>query len=202
MSRRRRILLAAGAVVCLGLAAGLFLLAVDMRRWQRDLSADDARYLAAPGDRLWQPATILPGDPAARLLGISDDVTFRNALRTLRLGRLEQGFTSNPALALPRAEAQARLVTVAKDDPYAQRRSRALGLLGVVAFQVSETGVQDRERQLGEAVGAYQAAIDADPDNDEAKLNLELALQQQAALQALPSSGLANPSRGGAGLTL
>lgn len=200
MSRRTRALLAVASAACLGLAAVLVLLAVDVRRWQDGLRADDVRYVADAGAAdLWRTDTILPWDPARRLLGVGDDIRLRDGIRALRQGRLEAGFTSDPAIALPRAEAVALLTAVAKGDDSAERRSRALGLLGVYAFAGSQAGGPDREQLLTEAVGAFQAAIEADPANDEAKGNLERALQRRAALQAIPGGGLADPSHGGPG---
>jgi hypothetical protein len=200
VSLRRRIALGAAAAACLAFAAVLFLVAADSVRWRDAFGPDDVRYRRAPEDRtLWHTGTSMPGDPARLLLGVGDDVRFREALQSLRLGRLDQGFSSDPALALPRAEAQSRLARVAESDPSPERRSRALGLLGVVNFAASLYEARGQAALVGEAVTAFQSAIALDPSNDEAKANLEQALQRRRALAALAGAGATDPSPGGEG---
>jgi tetratricopeptide (TPR) repeat protein len=200
MSRRRRIALVAGAAACLALAAVLFLLAADVARWRTAFAGDDVRWRAVPDQPgLWEAGARVPGDPAGRLLGVDDDVRFREAIRALRLGKLEAGFSSDPALALPRAEAQARLVRVFEQDRSPERSSRALGLIGVIGFANSLNETRGQLALVREAVAAFEAAIAIDPDNDEAKANLEQALQRRQALEALAGAGAAEPTPGGAG---
>ena len=199
MSRRRRLALAAGAAACFGLAAVLFLMALDTTRWRGAVPDDDVRYRAEPAQTLWHPATLMPGDPARLVLGVGDDVRFREAVQALRQGRLEVGFTSDPTLALPRAEAQSRLAKVAQSDPSAERRSRALGLLGVMSFAASLYESRGQAALVGEAVKDFQSALELDPSNDEAKANLEQALQRRRALAALAGAGATDPAPGGEG---
>jgi tetratricopeptide (TPR) repeat protein len=200
VSKRRRIGLVAAAGACLALAAGLFVLAADIGRWRAAFAADDVRWRAVPEEPgLWEPGARMPGDPARLLLDVDDDVRFREAIRALRLGRLDQGFSSDPALALPRAEAQARLARVFEEDPSPARSSRALGLIGVIGFANSLFETRGQLALVREAVAAFEAAIAIDPDNDEAKVNLEQALQRRQALEALAGAGAAEPTPGGAG---
>jgi hypothetical protein len=198
-SRRRRAALAAGAVVCFGLAAVLVLMAVDATRWRAALPRDDVRYRAAPEETLWHPSLLVPGDPARLVLGVGDDVRFREAVQSLRQGRLDLGFTSDPTLALPRAEAQSRLAKIAQGDGSAQRRARAIGLLGVISFAGSFYETRGQAELVAEAVSDFQAAIAIDPANDEAKANLEQALQRRKVLSALAGVGATDPTPGGAG---
>ena len=69
MSRReltRRIVMAAGAGVCLLLSIVLVLAAADVVGWERALRAGDVSYRASPGDdTLWEKNAILPVDVAA-----------------------------------------------------------------------------------------------------------------------------------------
>jgi hypothetical protein len=196
----RRLALAAGAVVCLALASALFLLAVDIGRWSDALAADDVRYRAEPESAgLWQPNTVLPFGAAKRLLRTGDDVAFREALRALRLGRLDLGITSDPELALARGEARARLQQIATEEGDPARRSRATNLIGVIAFASSLSEARDQAAFVADATAAFQTAIELDPDNREAKANLELALQRGRALQATEAGGGPNPSPGGSG---
>lgn len=197
---RRRIGLVAGAAACLALAAALFLLASDVGRWRGALAAGDVRWRAVPEEPgLWRPQALVPGDPARMLLGVEDDVRFREAIRALRLGRLDRGFSSDPALVLPRAEAQAQLARVVERDPSPERSSRALGLIGVIGFANSLYEARGQLALVREAVAAFEAAIAIDPMNDEAKANLEQALQRRQSLEALAGAGAAEPTPGGAG---
>jgi hypothetical protein len=189
-----------GALCYLTLAAAVFAFAADVRTWRDAIPRDDVRYRVAPGeDDLWQPTAVLPFGIAGDALGVGDDVRFREALRALRLGRLELGITSDPKLALFRAEARARLqeIAVAGGDP--QRRSRAMGLLGVLSFASAVSEARDQDLYIRDAIAAFDGAIALDPANDEAKVNLELALQKRRALQPSEGAGGPNPSPGGAG---
>lgn len=197
---RRKVAAVVGAVACLALAAGLFLVAADVARWRGALDAGDVRWRAVPDEPgLWRTSTLAPSDAAKRLLAVEDDLRFREALRALRLGRLERGFSSDPALALPRAEAQARLARVVEMDPALDRSSRALGLIGVIGFANSLYESRGQLALVREAVAAFEAAIALDPANDEAKANLEQALQRRQSLEALAGAGATEPTPGGAG---
>jgi hypothetical protein len=196
----RRLALGTAAILCVVLATGLLLLAVDIGRWSDAMAADDVRYRADPESTdLWRPDTVLPFGAAKRLLGTGDDVAFREALRALRLGRLDLGITSDPELALKRGEARARLQQLATEDDDRIRRSRATNLVGVIAFASSLTEARDQAAFVEDAAAAFQTAIELDPNNAEAKANLELALQRGRAIQPTEAGGGPNPSPGGSG---
>ncbi len=197
---RRRIAFAAGAVVCLVVAVAFFALAIDAGRWRSVLQADDVRFRTSPeAEDLWQPAQTLPKGAAGAILGVRDDVRFREALRMFRLSRLDEGPTSDPRLALARSDARARLQEIAGGNGDRRLRSRAMGLLGVLSFVGALSDARDQAVHLQDAVATYQSAIDLDPTNDEAKANLELALQRGRGVQPSESGGGANPSPGGSG---
>lgn len=198
--RSRRTALVAGALGCFLFAAMLFLLAADAARWRESLPAGDVRYQAAPEDeRLWQPAELLPFGVSGELLGVDDDVAFRRAVRAVRLSRLEEGTVSDPELALRRNEAQARLEAIATAAGDRERRSRAAGLLGVIGIARLASETQDRVAILEATVASLKYALDLDPENGEAKFNLELALQRGRGIQLSEGAGGTNPSPGGAG---
>lgn len=197
---RRRTLLAAAAMACAALSVLCLLLAVDVGRLSDALAASDVRYRAQPGRaELWRADTTAPFDAAERLLGARDDVDFREAVRALRLGRLDLGITSDPELALRRNEARARLQQIAGEDTDRRRRSRALNLIGVIAFASSLTEARDQAAFVNDATAAFRNAIELDPDNREAKANLELSLQRGRVLQPSEAGGGPNPSPGGSG---
>ena len=196
----RRVAFGIGAVVCLALATASFALARDALRWRDAIRAGDVRYRTSPEtDGLWHVDEMLPVGPLRTLVGVGDDVRFREALRSFRLSRLDLGITSDPALALERGEARARLQEIAGGSGDPRLRSRAMGLLGVLSFASALSEARDQALNIQEAVGAFQGAIALDPTNVEAKANLELALQKGRGLEHQESGGGPNPSPGGSG---
>ena len=205
MNRREiveRAALGALAVVCFALALGLGLLALDLHRSRAAIGSGDVDYRISPETKgLWTASTIVPFDLAVTLLGTEDDVAVRQAIRSVRLARLDDlsASVSDPEVALIRNDAQARLDAIVAGDGDAKQKSHAAGLLGAMGLArlVSET--QDRVALLGSAVANLQLAIALDPGNDEAKYNLELALQRARGLQLTEGAGGQNPSPGGSG---
>ncbi len=196
----RRAALVAGAAASFVASAALLVIAMDVSSWRSEVTEGDIRYRVAPSaSDLWEPATRMPVDAAAMVLGVDDDVEFRRAVRAIRLARLEDATVSDPELALRRNEAQARLEAIATSPGDSARRSRAAGLLGVLGLArlVSET--QERNALLQSTVASLEFALALDPDNDEAKFNLELALQRGRGIQLTEGAGGVNPSPGGAG---
>lgn len=196
----KRVVFGIGSVVCLALAVASFALASDLGRWRDTIAAEDVRYRMSPdAEGLWQFDETLPVGLARTLLGSGDDVRFREALRTFRLSRLDLGTTSDPRLALERGEARARLQEIAGGSGDPRRRSRAMGLLGVLSFASALSEGRDQAVNLQEAVAAFKGAIALDPTNVEAKANLELSLQKGRGFQPEESAGGPNPSPGGSG---
>jgi hypothetical protein len=195
-----RIAIALGALVCLVLAVGLALLAADVARERDALVSGDVRYRVAPEDpELWRAEARVPFPAATDLLGIEDDVAFRRALRSLSVARLEDPVISDPELAISRNEAQARLEAVVTGEGDHVTRSRAAGLLGVLGLSrfVSET--EGRGPLLSSTIASLQLAIGIDPENGEAKYNLESALQRGRGLELAEGSAGSDPAPGGSG---
>jgi hypothetical protein len=69
----------------------------------------------------------------------------------------------------------------------------------VISFAASLYESRGQVSLVGEAVRAFDAAIAIDPSNDEAKANLEQALQRRRALAALAGAGATDPAPGGEG---
>lgn len=205
MTRRElleRALVGAGAVICLALAVALALLALDVSRSRDALAQGDVAYLVTPQKAdLWRAETLVPRDLAVRLIGAEDDIELRRAVRAVLLARLSDSSVSvsDPAIALLRNAAQARLDYIVASDVSAADKSRAAGLLGVLGLSrlVSET--QDRDAALSSTVANLQLAIELDSSNHDAKYNLELALQRARGTQLTEGAGGQNPSPGGTG---
>lgn len=205
MSRRelvRRSLLGAAALFCVALAVLLVFIAVDVARWNDAFRKDDVRYRTMPDDAtLWSIDALAPFGLARRFASVGDDVEFRRAVRALRGAQLDDptAYISDPRVALRRNEAQARLEAVLATDDARSRRSRAAGLLGVLGLARFVTETENREALLSSTVLNFRRAIDLDPSNDEAKVNLELAYQRGRGVQINESASGENPSPGGSG---
>jgi hypothetical protein len=200
VAKRRAVLLVA-ALAALALAALLAVAAVDVARWRDALPAGDVRYRAASQEPdLWVPSTIAPTDVSRTLLGVGEDVEYRRALRAVRDARLEEKTVSDPEVALRRNEAIGRLEAIVATNDYDRfRRSRAAGLLGVLGLSRLFTEAQDPAAILEATAASLRLALVLDPENDEAKFNLELALTRGRAMQLAEAGGGANPSPGGSG---
>lgn len=197
---RRTVAFGAAAILSFAVAAVLALLAADTWRWQERLAHDDARYPWSPPDgTLWQGSELVPFGAAAGLLAVNDDRELREAIRSLRAARLEDAVVSDPELALRRNEAQARLEAIVDGELPAAWRSRAAGLLGVLGLSRFMYETEDREALLAATVSSLRRALELDPSNDEAKVNLELAYQRGRGLELTEGSAGANPSPGGSG---
>lgn len=207
MSRREiveRSALGFAAVLCLLLALALGLLALDVSRSSAAIASGDVQYRITPeSPGLWRASTIVPFDLADILLGTDDDVELRRAVRSVRLARLNDSSVSvsDPQVALLRNDAQGRLdaIVAAEGRWTPEVRSRAAGLLGVIGLSRLVTETQDRVALLSATVANLQLAIALDPENDDAKYNLELALQRSRGIQLTESAGGQNPSPGGRG---
>src|SRR5437867_3025461 len=66
----------------------VLLLGGEMLRWQRQVSRDDELFRATPGRAdLWHVPGAPPWDPVKAVLGLDDDLSFREALRLFKAAR-------------------------------------------------------------------------------------------------------------------
>lgn len=170
------------ALLCAGAATLLVLLALDARAWRTTVARDDLRFRALPGHKsLWSPPTVLPGDPAARLIGTGDTMAYRRALQYFwysRIGSNPEVRQDTPTL---RATAQDKLQRLMSTAPTSTQRSAAANLLGVLVVTTPAPGSdQDAVTQiLTRGAQYFQHAIALNPRNADAKQNLELVLRLQ-----------------------
>ena len=191
----RRIGLVGGALVCVALAGILVLLAADVWRWGDAIAADDVRYRAAPNaDDLWDPGGLVPLAAARNSLAIDDDLAFRRALREMRLGELEDTSSFDTEVLIHRAEAQTQLEAIAAGEGDPVRRSRAMALVGVILLATPVTTSEEQRAALTAAIKHLQTAIELDPENEEAKFNLEFALRRRGVGLSASGGSLPNPS--------
>ena len=194
LTRRAAIELGAGAV-SLALAVLLLFVMASVHRWEAAITRGDARFVAAPPDlsqlnsglpppppTRWKVPTGFAADITERLLGLRDDMAFRRALALFRAVNPNPNeqvlFGQDPELPAKRIRAQQALTAVSKDDPDPRIRSRATNMLGVLA-RTGPTPVDPAEQrnQILTTIGLFTSAIKLDPNNADAKLNLELVLQ-------------------------
>jgi hypothetical protein len=168
------------ALVCVATGALLVLVAVDLRTWRTTIARDDLRFRALPAHHgLWEPATLLPGDPAGLLLGTGDTMAYRRSLQLFWYSRIGSTPESRQDLPTLRAETQQRLENIATGGQSARERSFAANLLGVLVVTTPSPGNGDGALKaiLTGATGYFQQATELDSANYDAKQNLELVLR-------------------------
>lgn len=176
----RRHWLGAAALVLVAGATLLVLFAVDTRTWQTSVRRDDIRFRALPSHaNLWTPSTILPGDPAGRVLDTSDTMAWRRALQSFWLTHIGANPQANVNLPLIRAQAQQQFLDLMDSGETAAERSGAANLLGVLVITTPvAAGSQSAQIQvLKQSIQYFTDAVELDPTNTDAKENLELVLR-------------------------
>ena len=167
------------AVLAVPVAIALAFVAIDVIRAPGQVANDDRRFQTAPARLagLWD-ASFLPGDRGERLLGLEDDLLYRE-LAGLYL-KVEPGtvdFQGFPELESLRARVQFELTRLSREDQdHPKRQSRLLTLYGVMTLDGRPLDSREREAMFQKAVSAFRNAIDLDPTNVDAKTNLEAAL--------------------------
>jgi hypothetical protein len=167
------------AALAVPVGIALALVAVDVLRAPDQVANDDRRFQTAPARLagLWD-ASFLPGDQGERLLGLDDDLLYRE-LAGLYL-KVEPGtvdFQGFPELESLRAKVQFELTRLSREDQdHPKRQSRVLTMYGVMTLDGRPLDSREREAMFQKAVSAFRNAIDLDPTNVDAKTNLEAAL--------------------------
>jgi hypothetical protein len=157
------------------LAAVLTVLAADVLRWRGHLERAD--FLVGSGStQIWTADTRLPGDPAAELLDVEDDVAFRRALQLFRLGNPRRPARNQHDLNL-RLAADSRLADVVEGHRSVPIRSRAAMLRGLLALETARGEPLRAETSLRRALTELRTAIRLDDRNIDAKYDLELVMR-------------------------
>jgi hypothetical protein len=206
------------AIVALVLAVLILFVMANVRRWDGAITRGDARFVTAPPDlsqtsglpsappARWRVPTGFAADVAERFLGLRDDMAFRRALslyRAVNPNPNEQvQFQDDPELPAKRIRAQQALTSVAKNDPDPRIRSRATNMLGILA-RTGPTPVDPNEQrnQILTTIALFKSAIKLDPNNADAKLNLELVLQDPQTETFVSGGPGGNPDAGRRGGT-
>jgi hypothetical protein len=199
----RRWLVWVAAVLAVPAAIVLVLLAVDVLRVPGELEGDDVSFEAAPlrQEGLWESLGFLPRRPGARLLDMGDDLAYR---RTLALWVKVPPGTDiyGPELENMRGKLQSELTGGSAEDLNPKRRSQLLNLLGALSLERRSFDAIESESTLRRAIHIFRSAIEIDPGNEDAKVNLELALRNARAISLPgtdPDAGAAQGSISGQG---
>ena len=170
--------------VCVVVGALLMLLAADVWRIGENMRESDARFALAPADGdLWSSRRLVPFGAAEKALRLEDDLAYRRAVRLFVLGKPREQPYSDTEVIAQRGRAQELLEEIVGSDQVPARRSAASNLVGALGFANAALDESAQTSYLQDAVEDFQTAIVIDPENDDAKYNLEVALERLAAAQ-------------------
>jgi hypothetical protein len=168
----------AAAAVAFLVAGALVVLARDVHRWQRAVDRGDVRFLVQPTEpRLWVGPESMSGDLARRLLGLDDDLEFREAERLFVRGHIPAStYELERRRLTARGSAVALLDELARTDSQAWRRAREATLLGLTEFEDAQGDAENGPALVQRALRSFRDAARTDPGADDAKVDLELLL--------------------------
>jgi hypothetical protein len=193
--RRGRVLIAALALTGAVFAA---IVASDLRAWNDAVAAGDLTFAVHPAQARWSPATVLPAGLTRGMLGIADDLAYRRATRAfVAVERAGCGIDNCYSESQRRTALELELAGLARSADRA-RDAALLNLLGILAYADSQQHGASRPAPIERAVADFQAAVQLDPTNEDAKFNLEWILRRLAAHGVRPggTSGQGGPARG------
>jgi hypothetical protein len=173
----------------------LVLFAIDVLRVSGSVERDDVRFQARPTVQtgLFDDPGFLPGAAAAKAIGLEDDLRYRRAVWLYaRANPSNTTVYLSPAQEALRASLEPKLIDASRAETDPKRRSRLLNLLGVVAMSRYAVDPGDRSNTVRAAIDSFTNAIKSDPDNADAKFNLEIVLRDffhQVAPAAAPDRG-------------
>ena len=197
MTRRDKLLIAA-SLVAVPIALVLVVLAIDVLRTPGWVSEDDSRFAGAPvrSSGLWNKPGLLATRARIKTVGLEDDFAYRRIVSEfsrLQPGRAEQGFDSERDARW--AKLQFDLANQSRENSDPELRSELQNLMGVTLLaRYLYASPDQRNMLLSNAVGAFRTAVELDPTNDDAKLNLELSMRAYSPI-LFPSNA---PDAGGA----
>jgi hypothetical protein len=168
------------AALCVPLAIALAVVAADVLRTPGELATADRRFQSAPTrDAAFWDVGFLPGNASERLLGIEDDVDYRELAAlyvAVEPGKVD--VEGSAELEPLRSQARSALARLSDEERNPERRSRALTLYGVLTLDRLPIAKGERRQRLDTAVSAFRSAIELDPSNTDAMSNLEAVLER------------------------
>lgn len=173
MSRRLSLGLAALALL---LAAGFVALAIDARRAADELQRDDALFERSSSIG-WGGSAVRSLSLGRRMTGIDDDLAFRRAVTGFMASRPDPASPAGSlAVAKKSRAAEGALIKIAKGDSDRKRKAMAANLLGILAFEAGRANPEAASTLQARTLDQFRAALNANPEDEAAKFNLELAL--------------------------
>jgi hypothetical protein len=185
-----------GALLAGLLGVLLVALALDVVLVWRDVSADDLRFQSGPERQrdLWQDVGVIPGSLSGQGLGIEDDLAYRRSVSLF--ARSRSGRQAGQQVEALRGQAALELTRASHAESDRRRRSQLLNFLGLLPLDRSINDVESRASMLQTATGVFQSAVQADPENADAKVNLEIVLRDLRAT-GLPPDAPSGEAAGG-----
>jgi hypothetical protein len=176
----RRRLSIAGRVVAglaaLALAGVLAVFAGDVLAASSTMKRDDLRFRVTPDARgLWRVEGRTPGLKA--ILQLDDDLAWRKAAQRFQLSRARANIQYDPTRTSTRAETQAALASAETEELTPQQASPLANFNAILAFEEAVGDPQNGPQLLQRSASEFRRALGLDPENEEAKFNLELLLR-------------------------
>jgi hypothetical protein len=194
--RRREKLLWVAAVLAVPIAIVLALLAVDVLRAPGEVGADDTRFEGAPIRQraLWDDVGFLPWRASERLLELEDDLVYRRTVWLYARIDPRKVQITRPEQEALRGRTVLELTLKSREETEPRRRAKLLNLHGALTLGRFTSDPRERDANLKDAINSFRTAVRLDPENEDAKVNLEFALRAVAASSATGE----NPERGAA----
>jgi hypothetical protein len=176
----------------------LIVLAVNVLVVWRDVADDDFLFQSAPQRNrdLWTDVGLLPGSLTVKALGIERDLAYRRSASVFVRAQPGRRTGGNPQLQALRGQAALELTRASHADTDTRRRSRLLNFLGIVPLDQGVTAFEQRASMLQTAIGVFQSAVRTDPQNADAKVNLEIVLRDLN-VTGLPPNAPSGEAAGG-----
>jgi hypothetical protein len=173
-----RILAAVALVV---VAVVVALLALDLSNWRNAVRNGDSRFATDPAGASWQISPKLPFKAAETVLGISNQIAYRQLAQSfVAVNASGNGVDNGYSESRTRGALEAELTQLAPSlRPVLE--SEAENLLGILAFSDSQQNGPEGAAPVSRSVAAFEAAVQIDPRDEQAKYNLELLLHDLAA---------------------
>jgi hypothetical protein len=192
----RRLLQPLAALLAGLLGVLLIVLALNVVVVWRDVEADDLRFQSSPQRQrdLWSDVGVLPGSFTVMGLGIEGDLAYRQSASLF--ARAQPGRSGGPQLEALRGQALLELTRASDADPNPRRRAQLLNFLGVIPLDPRVSEFEQRASMLKTAIGVFQSAVRTDPENADAKVNLEIVLRDLN-ITGLPPNAPSGEAAGG-----
>ena len=142
--------------------------------------------------------SVLPGDPAGAILGLSGQLAYRKAAQSfVAVAAAGNGFDNGYSESRARGDLEATLESLA-GGPNRARDSRLENMLGILAFSDSQQHGPSAPAPVERSLAGFRSAVQLDPTNEDAKFNLESLLRALVAhgSRAGGTSGSGGPAKG------